>query len=243
MSQASANQRMGRCGRVEAGICIRLYSEEDFLNRPEFTDPEILRTNLASVILQMLSLGLGDISAFPFVEAPENKNISDGIRLLEELGAVQNEKNQLMLTPLGRDLSRLPVDPRLGRMVLAARDYGCVTEVMVITAALSIQDPRERPLEKQQAAAEMHRRFADKDSDFVAYINLWHYLKEQQKLLSGNQFRKQCMSEFLNYLRVREWQDIYSQLRLVVRELGFALNSTPASFDSQIGRASCRERV
>nr|WP_232818241.1 ATP-dependent RNA helicase HrpA [Zobellella maritima] len=228
VSQASANQRMGRCGRVEAGVCIRLYGEDDFINRPEFTDPEILRTNLASVILQMLSLGLGDISAFPFVEPPEKKHISDGVRLLEELGAVNEQQGQLKLTPLGRDLSRLPVDPRLARMVLAARDYGCVTEVMVITAALSIQDPRERPLDKQQAAAELHRRFADADSDFVAFLNLWNYLKQQQKALSGNQFRKQCMSEFLNYLRVREWQDIYSQLRLVVRELGFPLNSEPA---------------
>ncbi|WP_425568012.1 ATP-dependent RNA helicase HrpA [Oceanisphaera sediminis] len=232
ISQASANQRMGRCGRVEAGICIRLYGEDDFMNRPEFTDPEILRTNLASVILQMLSLGLGDISAFPFVEAPDRKNISDGIRLLEELGAVLGDQGDLKLTPLGRDLSRLPVDPRLARMVLAAREHGCVTEVMVITAALSIQDPRERPQDKQQAAAEMHRRFADKDSDFMAYINLWNYLKEQQKSLSGNQFRKQCIKEFLNYLRVREWQDIYSQLRLVVRELGFALNSEPADYNS-----------
>ncbi len=232
ISQASANQRMGRCGRVEAGICIRLYGEDDFMNRPEFTDPEILRTNLASVILQMLSLGLGDISAFPFVEAPDRKNISDGIRLLEELGAVLGDQGNLALTPLGRDLARLPVDPRLARMVLAAREHGCVTEVMVITAALSIQDPRERPQDKQQAAAEMHRRFADKDSDFMAYINLWNYLKEQQKALSGNQFRKQCIKEFLNYLRVREWQDIYSQLRLVVRELGFALNSEPADYNS-----------
>ncbi len=232
VSQASANQRMGRCGRVEAGICIRLYGEDDFLNRPEFTDPEILRTNLASVILQMLSLGLGDISAFPFVEAPDRKNISDGIRLLEELGAVTGDQGSLALTPLGGDLARLPVDPRLARMVLAARQHGCVTEVMVITAALSIQDPRERPLDKQQAAAEMHRRFADKDSDFVAYINLWNHLKEQQKALSGNQFRKQCIKEFLNYLRVREWQDIYSQLRLVVRELGFPLNSEPADYNS-----------
>ncbi|MGO2090053.1 MAG: ATP-dependent RNA helicase HrpA [Oceanisphaera sp.] len=232
ISQASANQRMGRCGRVEAGICIRLYGEDDFLNRPEFTDPEILRTNLASVILQMLALGLGDISGFPFVEAPERKHISDGIRLLEELGAVLGEQGDLRLTPLGADLARLPVDPRLARMVLAAREQGCVTEVMVIAAALSIQDPRERPQDKQQAAAEMHRRFADKDSDFVAYINLWNHLKEQQTALSGNQFRKQCIREYLNYLRVREWQDIYSQLRLVVRELGFSLNSEPANYNS-----------
>lgn len=232
ISQASANQRMGRCGRVEAGICIRLYAEDDFNNRPEFTDPEILRTNLASVIVQMLSLGLGEIAAFPFVEAPDRKHINDGIRLLEELAAVVPSQTPLTLTPLGRDLARLPVDPRLARMVLAARDYGCVTEAMVIVAALSIQDPRERPQDKQQAAAEQHNRFADKDSDFAAYINLWNYLKEQQKALSNNQFRKQCMKEFLNYLRVREWQDIYSQLRLVVRELGFSLNSEPAAGNS-----------
>lgn len=242
ISQASANQRMGRCGRVDAGICIRLYAEEDFNNRPEFTDPEILRTNLASVIVQMLALGLGDIAAFPFVEAPDRKYINDGIRLLEELDAVvahqatqasqaANQEN-LTLTPLGRDLARLPVDPRLARMVLAARDYGCVTEVMVIVAALSIQDPRERPQDKQQAATEQHNRFADNDSDFMAYINLWNYVKEQQKELSNNQFRKLCQKEFLNYLRLREWQDIYSQLRLVVRELGFALNSEPAKGDS-----------
>ena len=232
ISQASANQRMGRCGRVEAGICIRLYAEDDFNNRPEFTDPEILRTNLASVIVQMLSLGLGDIGAFPFVEAPDRKYINDGIRLLEELGAVVPDRADLTLTPLGRDLARLPVDPRLARMVLAARDLGCVTEIMVIVAALSIQDPRERPQDKQQAATEQHNRFADEDSDFVAYINLWNYVKEQQKALSNSQFRKMCQKEFLNYLRLREWQDIYSQLRLVVRELGFALNSEPAVGDN-----------
>ena len=231
VSQASANQRKGRCGRVSEGICIRLYSEEDFLSRPAFTDPEILRTNLASVILQMTALGLGDISAFPFVEAPDKRNIQDGVRLLEELGAITEEENgRYRLTPSGRQLAQLPVDPRLARMVLEAQKYGCVREVMIIVAALSIQDPRERPVEKQQAADEKHRRFADKESDFVAFVNLWNYLQEQQKALSGNAFRRQCKVDYLNYLRVREWQDIYTQLRQVVRELGMPVNSEPAPY-------------
>ena len=231
VSQASANQRKGRCGRVSEGICIRLYSEEDFLSRPEFTDPEILRTNLASVILQMTALGLGDISAFPFVEAPDKRNIQDGVRLLEELGAITEEENgRYRLTPSGRQLAQLPVDPRLARMVLEAQKYGCVREVMIIVAALSIQDPRERPVEKQQAADEKHRRFADKESDFIAFVNLWNYLQEQQKALSGNAFRRQCKTDYLNYLRVREWQDIYTQLRQVVRELGMPVNSEPAPY-------------
>ncbi|WP_313160141.1 ATP-dependent RNA helicase HrpA, partial [Mixta calida] len=231
VSQASANQRKGRCGRVSEGICIRLYSEEDFLSRPEFTDPEILRTNLASVILQMTALGLGDISAFPFVEAPDKRNIQDGVRLLEELGAITEEENgRYRLTPSGRQLAQLPVDPRLARMVLEAQKYGCVREVMIIVAALSIQDPRERPAEKQQAADEKHRRFADKESDFIAFVNLWNYLQEQQKALSGNAFRRQCKVDYLNYLRVREWQDIYTQLRQVVRELGMPVNSEPAPY-------------
>ena len=231
VSQASANQRKGRCGRVSEGICIRLYSEEDFLSRPEFTDPEILRTNLASVILQMTALGLGDISAFPFVEAPDKRNIQDGVRLLEELGAITEEEHgRYRLTQPGRQLAQLPVDPRLARMVLEAQKYGCVREVMIIVAALSIQDPRERPVEKQQAADEKHRRFADKESDFITFVNLWNYLQEQQKALSGNAFRRQCKTDYLNYLRVREWQDIYTQLRQVVRELGMPVNSEPAPY-------------
>ncbi|MBA2814404.1 ATP-dependent RNA helicase HrpA [Candidatus Pantoea persica] len=232
ISQASANQRKGRCGRVSEGICIRLYSEDDFLSRPEFTDPEILRTNLASVILQMTALGLGDIAAFPFVEAPDRRNIQDSVRLLEELGALtlNEESGHYKLTGAGRQLAQLPVDPRLARMVLEAPKFGCVREVMIIAAALSVQDPRERPVEKQQAADEKHRRFADKESDFLAFVNLWNYLGEQQKALSGNQFRRQCKSDYLNYLRVREWQDIYTQLRQVVRELGIPVNSEPAGF-------------
>ncbi|WP_075181846.1 ATP-dependent RNA helicase HrpA [Pantoea sp. 1.19] len=231
ISQASANQRKGRCGRVSEGICIRLYAEEDFLSRPAFTDPEILRTNLASVILQMTALGLGDIAAFPFVEAPDKRNIQDGVRLLEELGALTLQENgRYQLTASGRQLAQLPVDPRLARMVLAAQHTASVREVMIIVAALSIQDPRERPAEKQQAADEKHRRFADKDSDFMAFVSMWDYLQAQQKALSASHFRRLCKQEFLNYLRVREWQDIYTQLRQVVKELGIAINSVPGDF-------------
>ena len=231
ISQASANQRKGRCGRVAAGICIRLYSEQDFLGRPEFTDPEILRTNLASVILQMLALGLGDMSRFPFVEAPDNRHIKDGLRLLEELGAINGSidgQHPLRLTPLGRQLARVPLDPRLARMVLAAPQFGCLEEILIITSALSIQDPRERPMDKQQASDEKHRRFEDKDSDFQAFLNLWNYVQEQQQTLSQNQFRKQCQKEFLSYLRLREWQDIHYQVRQATRELSLTINQDAA---------------
>ncbi|QSX35692.1 ATP-dependent RNA helicase HrpA [Shewanella sedimentimangrovi] len=232
ISQASANQRQGRCGRVGPGICIRLYEESDFLSRPEFTDPEILRTNLASVILQMLAIGLGDIQGFPFIQPPDERHIKDGFLLLEELQAVKSRKGELGLTPLGKQLAHIPLDPRLARMVIEANGRGALHEAMVITSALSIQDPRERPLEKKQAADEAHKRFADKDSDFVALLNLWNYLKEQQKALSASQFRKQCKSEYLAYLRVREWQDLYAQLRQSVHELKWRLNGTPADYDS-----------
>ncbi|OBU46662.1 ATP-dependent RNA helicase HrpA [Photobacterium damselae] len=234
ISQASANQRKGRCGRVQEGICIRLYSEEDFLSRPEFTDPEILRTNLASVILQMTAIGLGDIQAFPFVEAPDNRNIQDGVRLLEELGAINaNAKDpRKRLTSVGRQLARLPIDPRLARMVLEAPKNNSLREVMIIASALSIQDPRERPMEKQQASDEKHRRFYDKESDFMTFVNLWDYVQEQQKALSGNQFRKQCKKDYLNYLRIREWQDIHFQVRQVVRELELRINDTEAGYDA-----------
>jgi ATP-dependent helicase HrpA len=231
VSQASANQRAGRCGRVEAGVCIRLYSEEDYLGRPEFTDPEILRTNLASVILQMTALGLGEIEAFPFVDPPDRRNVRDGVQLLEELGALDAEKTdpRKRLTPLGRQLATLPVDPRLGRMVLEADRNGCVHEVLVIAAALSIQDPRERPVDKQQAADASHARFADPMSDFLAYLELWRYLQEQQRALSSSAFRRMCKAEFLHYLRVREWQDLYGQLRSAARSLGIHLNDAPAA--------------
>ena len=228
VSQASANQRKGRCGRTSDGICIRLYTEDDFDARPEFTDPEILRTNLASVILQMTSLGLGDMAAFPFVEPPDRRQVADGIGLLQELGAFDSAGDGRTLTDVGRKLAQLPVDPRMGRMVLEAARNGCVREVMIITAGLSIQDPRERPTEKQQAADAQHARFADPTSDFLAYLKLWDYLSEQQKALSTNQFRRLCRNEYLNYLRVREWQDIFSQLRQLAKPLGIALNTTPA---------------
>ena len=228
ISQASANQRKGRCGRTSDGICIRLYSEDDFAGRPEFTDPEIVRTNLASVILQMAALELGDLAAFPFLDPPDRRYVRDGIRLLHELGALNNKER---LTNTGRKLARLPVDPRLGRMVLEAERNGCLREVLVIAAALSIQDPRERPAEHEQAARASHKRFAHEGSDFLAFLNLWHYLRERQKELSGNQFRKLCRAEFLHYLRLREWQDIHAQLRQAVRSVGGAVNSKPAGED------------
>ncbi|HGE6088191.1 TPA: ATP-dependent RNA helicase HrpA [Vibrio cholerae] len=232
VSQASANQRKGRCGRTEEGICIRLYSEEDFLSRPEFTDPEILRTNLASVILQMTALGLGDIEAFPFVEAPDKRNIQDGVRLLEELGAINDQIKdpKKRLSESGKQLARLPIDPRLARMVLEASKLGCLKEVMIIASALSIQDPRERPSDKQQSADDKHRRFNHEDSDFLTLVNLWHYISQQQKALTSNQFRRQCKLDYLNYLRVREWQDVYTQLHQSTREMGFKLNDEPGSY-------------
>ncbi|MCA3949773.1 ATP-dependent RNA helicase HrpA [Vibrio vulnificus] len=234
ISQASANQRKGRCGRVQEGICIRLYSEDDFNSRPEFTDPEILRTNLASVILQMTALGLGDIEAFPFVEAPDKRNILDGVRLLEELGAINsNAKDpKKRLTAVGKQLARLPIDPRLARMVLEAPRLGCLKEVMIIAAALSIQDPRERPSDKQQSADDKHRRFYHEDSDFLTFVNVWNHIQKQQKALSGNQFRRQCKDDYLNYLRVREWQDVYFQIHQSMREMEFKLNSEPGSYDA-----------
>ena len=229
VSQASANQRAGRCGRTSDGICIRLYDEEDYLARPEFTEPEILRTNLASVILQMTALGLGDVERFPFVDPPDKRSVKDGVDLLVELGALDPSKPAAeRLTDVGRRLARLPVDPRLGRMILEAHRNGCVREVMVVAAALSIQDVRERPVDAQQQADEKHRRFADESSDFVTLLNLWEYLREQQKALSGSAFRRLCRSEYLNYLRVREWQDLYVQLRQLAKELDVTLNAEPA---------------
>nr|WP_095873712.1 ATP-dependent RNA helicase HrpA [Streptomyces sp. TLI_235] len=226
VSQASANQRKGRCGRTSDGICIRLYSEEDFLSRPEFTDAEILRTNLASVILQMTAAGLGDIAAFPFLDPPDSRNIKDGVNLLHELGALDpaEKDHRKRLTPLGRKLAQLPVDPRMARMVLEADRLGCVRDVMVIAAALSIQDPRERPAEKRQAADDRHRRFTSETSDFLSYLAMWRYVREQQKELSSSAFRRMCKTEFLNYLRIREWQDVYVQLRTVAKQLGVTID-------------------
>ncbi|WP_424891564.1 ATP-dependent RNA helicase HrpA [Streptomyces sp. XH2] len=233
ISQASANQRKGRCGRTSDGICIRLYSEDDFLSRPEFTDAEILRTNLASVILQMTAAGLGDIEKFPFIDPPDRRNIKDGVDLLVELGALDPAQKdpKKRLTQSGRKLAQLPVDPRLARMVLEADRNGCVREVMVIAAALSIQDPRERPSEKQAQADQQHARFKDETSDFLAFLNLWRYVREQQKALSSSAFRRMCKSEFLNYLRIREWQDIYSQLRTVAKQMGVHMAEEDAAPD------------
>src|ERR1700733_1546000 len=216
ISQASANQRKGRCGRVADGICIRLYSQEDFESRPEFTDPEIQRTNLASVILQMAAARLGDVPAFPFVDPPDPRAITDGVKLLEELNAVADGH----LTETGRQMARLPVDPRIARMIIESGKQGCAREILVIAAALSIQDPRERPTDNQQAADTAHRRFAQPESDFLAFVALWDYLAERQRELSGSAFRRLCRTEFLNYLRVREWQDLHGQLASLTRDLG-----------------------
>lgn len=222
VSQASANQRKGRCGRVEPGICVRLYSEEDFLARPEFTDPEILRTNLAAVILQMLHLRLGGIEDFPFIEPPDGKAISDGFTLLQELSAVSREGQ---LTPLGRQLARLPVDPRLGRMLLEAARQGSLEDVLIVASALSVQDVRERPADRQQAADQAHAQWKDPDSDFAALINLWRGFEEQRQALGANALRSWCRKNFLNYLRLREWRDAHRQLTLICRELQLPFGS------------------
>ena len=217
ISQASAAQRAGRSGRVAPGVCIRLYTEEDFESRPRFTDPEILRTNLAAVTLQMAALQLGDIEDFPFLDPPDQRSIRDGVQLLNELGAFDQRGS---ITQLGRRLAQLPVDPRIGRMILAAADEGCVREVLVLAAALSIPDPRERPADKEEAARQKHARFADEHSDFMSYLNLWRYLNEQRRDRSGSSFRRMCRQEFLHYLRIREWQDLTGQLRSIARDIG-----------------------
>jgi ATP-dependent helicase HrpA len=227
ISQASANQRKGRCGRVAEGVCIRLYAEEDFEARPEFTDPEILRTNLASVILQMTSLGLGDIARFPFMQPPDTRSVQAGIQLLEEIGAITNPRSP-RLTAIGRKLAQLPVDPRLARMIVEADRNDCLRQVVIVAAALSIQDPRERPADQQEQADAKHRRFADQTSDFAGVLNLWRYISESQADLSSSAFRRLCRADFLNYLRIREWQDLDAQLRQVCKQLGFKLPKTPA---------------
>lgn len=234
VSQASADQRKGRCGRTSDGICIRLYSEEDFAERPRFTDPEIRRTNLASVILLMAALGLGEIEAFPFIEPPDRRQIRDGVNLLGELGALTADRR---LTPLGRRLARLPVDPRMGRMVLEADRLGCAEEVVVIAAALSIQDPRERPLEERAQADASHARFADESSDFLAYLNLWRYLERQADALSRSQFRKTLKREYIHYVRVREWQDLADQLRAAGREVDIDFHPDRTAEPRDIGVA------
>ncbi|MDQ1536449.1 MAG: ATP-dependent helicase HrpA [Actinomycetota bacterium] len=237
ISRASAAQRAGRCGRVADGICIRLYSQEDFESRPEFTDPEILRTNLASVILQMTSLGLGDIERFPFLEPPDSRQIADGVRLLEELQAIEPASGpaadpRKKLTAYGRKIAVLPLDPRLARMVLEAGGNGALRELLIIASAMAIQDPRERPMEKRQQADELHKRFHDEHSDFVAWLNLWNYLKEQQRELSGSAFRRMCKREYLHYLRVREWQDLHSQLKKACQSLDLQQNASAAGHDA-----------
>lgn len=217
ISQASAAQRAGRSGRTAPGVCIRLYSEDDFESRPRYTDPEILRTNLAAVILQMAALALGDVEQFPFLDPPERRSVRDGVTLLQELGAFDRDG---AITDVGRRLARLPLDPRIGRMILQADAEGCVREVLVLAAALSIPDPRERPTDREDAAKQKHARFADEHSDFVSFLNLWRYLGEQRKERSGSSFRRMCRDEFLHYLRIREWQDLVGQLRSISRDLG-----------------------
>jgi len=228
ISQASANQRSGRSGRTSSGIAIRLYSETDFEKRPEFTEPEILRTNLAAVILQMISLGLGDIAAFPFLQPPDSRGIKDGLDLLRELGAVTQGGQ---ITRVGKQLTRLPIDPRLARMVIESKTQGTTREVIAIVAALSIQDPRERPLERRAQADEKHSRFRDPKGDFLTLLNLFDYLEDKQAELSGNAFKRLCRDEFLNYLRVREWQDVFRQLSRAARPLGLHVGERSANPD------------
>ncbi len=252
ISQASATQRSGRAGRTSDGIAIRLYSEDDFAKRPAFTEPEILRTNLAAVILQMISLGLGDIAAFPFLTKPDARGVKDGIDLLAELGALAgtplastarsardarqptglpHEAGRARLTRVGRDLARLPIDPRFARMVVESRKHGMSREVMAIVAGLTIQDPRERPVERRGTADQLHARFADPTSDFLTLLNLWNYLEEKQQELSSSAFRRLCKAEFLNYLRVREWQDVYRQLKRMSRELHLTIGEPAVNPD------------
>ncbi|QJU52822.1 ATP-dependent RNA helicase HrpA [Herbiconiux sp. KACC 21604] len=235
ISQASANQRSGRSGRTSDGIAIRLYSQEDFERRPEFTDPEILRTNLAAVILQMISLDLGDIASFPFLQPPDSRGIKDGLDLLAELGATASNRatvsNAPQLTRIGRDLARLPIEPRFARMVVESKRTNTSREVLAIVAGLTIQDPRERPLEKRGRADELHARFADPTSDFLTLLNLWNYLDEKQRELSSSAFRRLCKAEFLNYLRIREWQDVYRQLRQLAKPLGLTLGEPSVNPD------------
>ncbi len=233
ISQASANQRKGRCGRVAEGVCIRLYSQEHFESRVEFTEPEILRTNLASVILQMKILGFGDIESFPFIDAPDRRLIQDGYRILDEIGAVDGKRQ---VTRLGRQIARLPVDPRIGRMLLSSAHSHCLDEVLIIAAVLSVQDPRERPLERQQAADQAHQRFRHEESDFLTFLNLWRHLQEQRLHLSKRKFRQYCRDNFISWNRAQEWRDIHQQLRGQMHEMGFRENQIAASYE-EIHRA------
>ena len=232
ISQASAKQRSGRCGRTSSGICIRLYSEQDFLSRPEFTDPEITRTHLSSVILQMLALGLGEIDQFEFIQPPQEKFVKDGVRLLQELQAVSLQKGRLQLTLLGRRMSSLPLDPKYARMLLAAGERDCVNEVMIITAGLSVQDPRERPHDKQQKADLAHAEFTDKDSDLISLLNVYQAFKHEQQALTQNQLRKWCLRQFIHYQRMREWQDIVHQIKHMLVSVDLRLNKQTADYQN-----------
>jgi ATP-dependent helicase HrpA len=229
ISQASANQRKGRCGRISAGICIRLYDEADFISRSEFTDAEILRTNLASVILQMHDLKLGPVEQFPFIDAPDSRFVNDGVKLLQELGGLDDNRR---LTPLGKQLARLPVDPRIGRMVVAANDWNALNEVLLIASALTIQDPRERPQEKQQAADQQHLLWREKDSDFLSLVNLWQDYEHQRQELTQGQLRNWCSKHFVSYLRMREWREVHRQLLLMCQQMGFKVNAQLASYEA-----------
>jgi len=228
VSQASANQRKGRCGRVADGICYRLYSEDDFLNRSEFTDPEILRTNLAAVILKMMDSGIGEVSEFEFIDPPDNRLWSDGYKLLHELGAVDEKRK---ITKSGRQLAALPADPRLAKMLLSAASNGSLKEVLIIVSGLSIQDPRERPGDKQQAADQAHASYKDPESDFMAYLNLWNQYEEERQTLSGNQLKRYCLKNYLSFMRMREWREIHRQLHLVLKEMKFTANTEDSNYD------------
>ena len=229
IAQSAANQRAGRCGRVADGVCIRLYEEDDFLQRPKFTEPEILRSSLAAVILRMKSLHLADVETFPFIEPPQGRAIADGYQLLQEVGAV-DESNEL--TPLGRKLARLPLDPRVGRMILASLDNHCLSEMLVIAAALSVQDPRDRPMEYQQQADEKHKKFADEKSEFLSYLKIWAWFEDAIAHKKSNRLlQENCRANFLSQVRLREWRDVHSQLLTIVREQGWRLNESPATYD------------
>lgn len=229
IAQSAANQRAGRCGRVAAGVCIRLYEEQDYLLRPKFTEPEILRSSLAAVILRMKSLHLTDVESFPFIDPPRGRAIADGYQLLQELDAV-DKNNQL--TALGRQLAKLPLDPRVGRMILAARDAGCLTELLIIASALSVQDPRDRPIEAQAAADASHKKFADEKSEFNSYLKIWQWFEAAIAAKKSNrQLQDECRANFLSQMRLREWRDVHSQLLTIVKEQGWRMNQSPATYD------------
>lgn len=236
ISQASANQRKGRCGRVSEGVCVRLYSEEDFLSRTEFTDPEILRTNLAAVILQMVALHLGNITKFPFIDPPQMRQVTDGIRLLEEVGAINDAKgkgtDEIELTKIGMALSKIPADPRLSRMLVQADKEGALSEVLVIVSALAVMDPRERPLDKQEQSRQAHHRFDDEKSDFLSYLNLYKYICQLQTKMSNSALRKRLKAEYISYLRVREWFDLLRQLRASCQSLKYRSNEVPSTYEA-----------